>query len=252
MKYDVVLETIALEWFFHDYSHKIKMSDVEVRYELRVRFDERPARLDLVTHQRLEHLVGEDRVLDVHLEDRACLRIHRRRPELTRIHLSESLVALDVDRALAFAVAETRHVVVTLLLVVRVVLLLPLRHAIERRLRDVEVARFDQLGHLAIEESQQKRPDVRPVHVGVRHQDQLVIADVLDREILLDSGADGGDDRPDLLVRQHLVDARLLDVQNLSAQGKNRLERTIAALLRRAARAVTLDEIDLAERRIAE
>src|SRR4029078_2751383 len=54
----------------------------------------------------------------------------------------------------------------------------------------------------------------------------------------------------DLLVRQHLVEARFLDVQNLAFDRQNRLEPAIAALLGRAACGLTLDDIQLAPRRI--
>src|SRR5260221_10925328 len=90
------------------------------------------------------------------------------------------------------------------------------------------------------------------VHVSIRHQNALVIAHVLDRELFLDPRADRGDDRPDFLVRQNLVDSRALDVENFSAERKNRLECAIATLLRGSTRAVALDQIDLAQRRIAQ
>ena len=48
----------------------------------------------------------------------------------------------------AFVAAQALDELVALLLVVRVELFLPLRHAIERRLRDVDEARLDQLRHL--------------------------------------------------------------------------------------------------------
>src|SRR3569833_2813356 len=83
-------------------SHANKWSDlhVQIAHELRVRLDELAARLDVVAHECLEDLVGQHRIFHVHLEERARLRIHRRLPELLRVHLAESLVALDVDRVL--------------------------------------------------------------------------------------------------------------------------------------------------------
>src|SRR3546814_15845973 len=45
----------------------------------------------------------------------------------------------------------------------------PLRDLVERRLGDVEMAAFDDFGHLAIEEGEQKRADMRAVDVGVGH-----------------------------------------------------------------------------------
>jgi hypothetical protein len=59
---------------------------------------------------------------------------------------------------------------------------LPRRGAVERRLRDVEVALLDELRHLPVEERQQQRPDVASVDVGVGHQDDLVVPKLLDVE----------------------------------------------------------------------
>jgi hypothetical protein len=112
------------------------------------------------------------------------------------------------------------------------------------------VARFDQGPHLAEKERQQQRADVRAVDVGVGHDDDLVIPRLLELELVLDAAPDRGDDRPDLLVREHLVDAGLLDVDDLAAQRQNRLEGAVAAALRRAAGGLPFDEIELAERGI--
>ena len=146
----------------------------------------------------------------------------------------------------AVAVGEPLGVLVALRLGVGVELLLALGHPVERRLGDVDVARLDQLLHLPEEEGQQQRPDVRAVHVGVGHQDDLVVPRVLQLEILLHAGADGGDHRPDLLVAEDLVDPGPLDVQDLAAERQDGLERAVAALLGAAAGRVALDQVDLA------
>ena len=52
-------------------------------------------------------------------------------------------------------------------------------------------------------------------------------------------------------VLQHLVDARLLDVEDLAAQREDRLRVAVAALLGRAAGGVALDDEQLGERRVA-
>ena len=122
---------------------------------------------------------------------------------------------------------------------------------VERRLGDVHVAGVDQLGHLAVEEGEHQRADVGAVHVGVGHDDHLVVARLLDVELLADAGADRGDQRPDLLVREHLVDAVLLDVDDLAAQRQDRLGVAVAALLGRAAGGVALDDEDLGQRGVA-
>ncbi len=49
-------------------------------------------------------------------------------------------------------------------------------HFVKRRLRDKDAALFKQLRHLPEEESQQQGADMRPVHIGIRHQDNLSIA----------------------------------------------------------------------------
>ena len=50
---------------------------------------------------------------------------------------------------------------------------------------------------------------------------------------------------------EHLVEARLLDVQDLALDRQDRLEAPIAALLGRPAGRIALDDVDLALRRIA-
>src|SRR5215468_8115895 len=72
-------------------------SDVEVTHVECVLLDELPPRLDLVAHQGGEDLVGLVCILDLDLEQRARLGVHGRLPELRRVHLAETLVALDLE-----------------------------------------------------------------------------------------------------------------------------------------------------------
>ena len=69
------------------------------------------------------------------------------------------------------------------------------------------------------------------VDVGVGHQHDLVVPQLGDVELVVDSGAQRGDDRLHFGVFQHPVDAGLLDVDDLAAQRKNRLEHRVAAAL---------------------
>ena len=121
---------------------------------------------------------------------------------------------------------------------------------VERWLCDVDVAGLDQALHLAEQEGQHERADVRPVHVGVRHQDHLVVAQLLEVELLADAGADRRDQRLDLLVREHLVDAVLLDVDDLAAQRQHGLRVAVARLLAAAAGRVALHDEELRQRRV--
>ena len=88
------------------------------------------------------------------------------------------------------------------------------------------------------------------VDVRVGHQHDLVVAEVVDLELVRDPGADRRDQRLDLVVRENLVDPALLDVDDLASQGQHRLGVPVAALLRRAAGRVALDDEELGERRV--
>ena len=57
--------------------------------------------------------------------------------------------------------------------------------------------------------------------------------------------------RLDLVAAEHLVEARLLDVQDLALERQDRLEAAIASLLGRSAGRLALDDVELAQRRIA-
>ena len=122
----------------------------------------------------------------------------------------------------------------------------------ERRLRDVDVAGLDQQPHLAVEERQQQRADVRSVHVRVGHDDDAVVAQLGEVEVLdADPAPERRDHRLDLVAPKHLVEARLLDVQDLALDRQDRLELPVASLLGRAAGRLPFDDVDLAEGGIA-
>ena len=92
------------------------------------------------------------------------------------------------------------------------------------------------------------------VDVGVGHDDDPVVAELREVEAVadaLDPGPERDDQRPDVLAGDDLVEARLLDVEDLAAERQDRLEAAIAALLRRATRGVALDDEQLAARGVA-
>ena len=128
----------------------------------------------------------------------------------------------------------------------------PALGAEQRRLRDEDVPALDERRHLTVEERQQQRADVRSVDVGVRHDDDAVVAQLLDVEILgADAAAERRDHRLDFVGAEHLVEARPLDVQDLALDRQDRLEPAIAALLGRAAGRLAFDDVDLGLRGIA-
>ena len=121
---------------------------------------------------------------------------------------------------------------------------------------DVEEAALHQFRHVATEEGEQQGADVGAVDVGIGHDHDLVVTDLLDveRAVLLaiaDARADGGDQVLDFLVLQRAVEAGFLDVDQFPAQREDRLRPPVAALLGGAAGGVTFDNIKLGFRGIA-
>ena len=90
---------------------------------------------------------------------------------------------------------------------------------VERRLGDEDMAALDQFPHLAEEKGEQQSADMRAVHVRIGHDDDLVVAQLVGVEVLAaDAGAERRDQRADFLARQHLVEARALDIEDFPAQ----------------------------------
>src|SRR5690606_15463244 len=113
------------------------------------------------------------------------------------------------------------------------------------RLRNIDVAAFDEFRHLTVEQRQQQRANVCAVDVGVGHDDDAVVAQLVDVEIGADAGTQCGDQGGDLFAGDQAVEARLLDVQYLAAQRQNGLELAVAALLGRATRGVPFHDVKL-------
>ena len=136
-----------------------------------------------------------------------------------------------------------QEVAVELVVVLHVAFLTTLLHLVERRLGDIDVAVGDQIRHVAEEERQQQRADVGTVYVGVRHDDHAVVAQLLDLEIVAaDAAPQSRHHRPHFRRRQHLVEARLLHVQDLAAQRQDGLRSPVAALLGGAACRIALHQ----------
>ena len=101
---------------------------------------------------------------------------------------------------------------------------------VERRLGDVEISAFDQFGHLAVEEREQQRADVRAIHVGVRHDYDLMVAQFRDVEFIpSDPGSQRHHEVADFLAAQHSVEARAFDVQDLTLERQNGLSAAVAS-----------------------
>src|SRR5438552_4232615 len=220
---------------------------VQVDDLLRVFLDVLSARLDGFAHKDREQGVGGRGVLNRHLLQLAPSGIHRRLPQLLGVHFPQALVPLVHDPFLA----EFLRQVFSLFLRVRVVEFLPFLDLVQGRLRDVHEAAVEERPHVSEEQRQEERRDVLPVHVCVGHRDDFVISDLLEIELFADARPDGGDERPDLLVLEHLIESGLFDVQDFPAKGKDRLELAATTLLGRSAGGRPFDDEQLRLRRIA-
>ena len=122
---------------------------------------------------------------------------------------------------------------------------------VKRRLGDEEMTAFDQFRHLAEEEGEQQGSDVGAVDVGVRHDDDFVITQLVAVEfVLADAGAERRDQRADFLRAEHFVKPRTLDIEDFAAQGEHCLIFAVTALLCGSACRVTLDDEDFGLGRI--
>ena len=125
--------------------------------------------------------------------------VHCGLPQLVEVHLAETLVALDLDLVVAALALELCQQLVLLGIRVGVPDLLALLYSEERRLCSVYVSALDERCHISEEECQKQCSDVRSVDVSIRHDDDLVVAQLADVEVLADVAAEGRDHVLDLL-----------------------------------------------------
>ena len=104
------------------------------------------------------------------------------------------------------------------------------------------MALVDQPRHLPVEERDQQRGDVRAVDVGVGHDDDARIAQILFAIMRERAAADRLHQVGELGVGGQLVLAGGGDVEDLAAQGQDGLGLAVARLLGAAAGRVALDD----------
>src|SRR5256885_2401051 len=238
------ITTHRIERDFHGETGRQRL-DVQVAHGLGVRLDESLAGIDVGAHQDIEDLVRFDRIFDLDAEQHPVLWVHGRFPQLVGVHFTETLVAGDLRLS-----RHLGQLPILPLFGVGVTDLFPASDLVERRLCDIEVLPDDHLRHVAEEEGQQQRPDVRSIDVGVSHQNYMVISQFIDVKFLADAGTKRGDQVADLLRGEDLVFAGLFDVEDLATQRQDRLEPTVAGALRRTTRGITLDHVDFAQARV--
>ena len=69
-------------------------SGIDVAGSERIRFNGLAARLDVITHQHGENVIGFNRVVNLNAQQAAHGRVHGGFPQLRWVHLAQSFVTL--------------------------------------------------------------------------------------------------------------------------------------------------------------
>ncbi len=120
----------------------------------------------------------------------------------------------------------------------------------EGRHGGIDIALLNEGAHKAEEEGQKQCPDMASVHVGIRHNDDFMIPELIGVELLPDARPQGGDDGLELVVSIDLVRPGLFHIQHLSPKGQDGLEAGVPPLGGGASGGVALDDIELSQLRV--
>ena len=84
---------------------------------------------------------------------------------------------------------------------------------------------------------------MRAIDVSIGHDDDLVVAQLFDVKFFFaNPRTQCRDQGTDLVGGQHLVETGPFNIEDLAAQGQNRLIATMTALFSRATRGITLHQ----------
>ena len=174
-------------------------------------------------------------------------RIHGGLPELFCVHLSQTFVPLDL------VVAVTSHFLEDLIqffVAVRIPDFFVFLQFVQRRLCQIYISFFDQVRHEPVQEGEQQCTDMGAVHVGIGHDDDLVVSEFADIKVVMDAGPECGDHGLDLGVSVYFIKSCLLYIKDLSPQRQDGLRCTVSGRLRGSAGGISLYDVDLAVFRV--
>ena len=104
---------------------------------------------------------------------------------------------------------------------------------------------LDQLRHKSVEECEHQSINMGAVYVGIRHNDDLIVAELTDVKFIVDARSERRDHGLDLFVGVDPVFSGLLNIQYFAPERKDRLGRAASRGLGAAACRVTLNQEDL-------
>ncbi len=130
---------------------------------------------DLVSHENREDLVGTFGIGDFYFFEHSLGWIHGSHPELLGVHFSQTLVALNGYFLTLIGFEDF----VSFCVGIDVVLVFLDFESIEWGHGDVEVATFDNLGEVAVEESEGESGNVFSINIGIVHQNNAMVAELV-------------------------------------------------------------------------
>ena len=172
----------------------------------------------------------------MHLLQHAVFRIHGGFPQLFRVHFTQTFVALGVYcvfRTAAVSVDE----LLALLVCPAILFRLAFGAKVKGRSGDVQATLLDNLREVAEEKRHNQRVNVRTIDVGIGHDDNLLVAQLVNVRFFAvftvhaETDAQRLDDIVYFVALECLVPHGLFHIQNLTAKRQDSLERTVTALL---------------------
>src|SRR3989344_628351 len=244
--------------------------NVKVLHGGGVRLDEFFAGQDLVAHEDVKDMVCGGGVRDHYLLQDASRRIHGRLPKFGGVHLAQSFVALNLNAfhvlfsfgnglsfcggafllGVEFLFPHLGHDRVFFRVRICVLAGFTGLHFVQRRLGNIEIPFLNNQREITEEERQNKRADVRAVHISIGHNDNAVITQARHVKFVADGRPQRYDQRPYFFGRKHLVQPRALHVQNFTAQGQNGLEFSVPPHLTGSPCAIALYQKQFRFRRV--
>lgn len=108
----------------------------------------------------------------------------------------------------------------------------------------------DQLRHESIQEGQHQSCNMRTIDIGIGHDNNLVITQLADIKIFIDTCTKCSDHRFNFCVAENTIQTCFFYIQNLSTKRKYCLRCTVSGSLGTSTGGITLYDVDLAVLRI--
>ena len=117
-------------------------------------------------------LMPNPTAVDLYTEKNSALRIHGSLPKLFRVHLAQTFITLDLIVVVTANLSQNRIQLIIAVCIPDTLILLDL---IKRRLCQIYMSFPDQIRHKTIQERQKQGTDMSTVHIGIGHDNDLVV-----------------------------------------------------------------------------